>query len=941
MSILKLEAAFGGSWYDDPADLTWSDVTAYMGAVTQPSAQWSHGRSSAMDRTPAPGSFSTVLNSWDGAWIPDNPASPFYPDVQPGLPVRLTVGGAPQFYGFVTEIAPEHRSGNAPGGWTQITLTAVDGWARVMQAGKRLTYRDRVLTDLAGGRTLAWITASGQWLEEARSTGVHTDGSLIAQDLQQFGFGWWALAPGGLLAWDQPGAAGVLAESGGGDSSWMALLTQQGGSLAFRSTDGLSSDRFGGMLKAEYVTSGVATRLVQSATAYSGGNSPNNFVRQQASIGRPPVQLLPVSALVASGWTPSAGSMSDVDALTLPWTPRSDAFDPVTKVRTTVVDGPARALVWTSPTTGAKAVSGTFPVVAGTNYAVHAGADVGTKVRMAIRWLDSGGLTLSETNPSLALSSSSAPDVVKTDDTQQLLAPAGAVQARLVLVSQGTANIQIHSPGVYPALKTSLTNGSTPQPMWLRPARWWPQGASDHLYLYVQVPLTNPSAIGVTSSTRLWLHGEVQVDSWADGQLHSLGWNVSPGVDGQPVIWVDGVEVTASWRLSYPGRDIGWSQGGTAIPMVPQWSLGMGNASRNETNVAFTVSMVQPSLVTTAWAVIGTDRWNASPDDALVTRWHTPYGAPATVTMLGTATGTTDVLMDSLLDALAWPASQRDLDTGTVSSSVTWTDGAEGDYAQDISSLAAAERGWAGVDASGVLVWRPMRWYDPDGDGTAEAVAHLTYKREPGKITYSVGLGQSMSEDKVVNQAVVSGFGDTLTALAEDHDSQARIGIRREELNNSAWKQADVDAVAAEVLALYGRPTLLPDKVTLRAVGPDDPDLAVILALNPADVVNVTIPRAPAADLTVSALVGQISLTSDGRTLTADLSLGPCPVPAVMPPWTGPVFLGLDAQGPFVDASRAEDAPHVSLDAGGYFYDPAGSLSVAVDADGPYVLEGS
>lgn len=917
----RVEVAFDGTWYDDPDALTWTDVTGQVKA--SPPIEVDRGREPSQDRTPQTGRMSLTVAHGDGSLLPVNASSPHYPNVQPGLPIRLLVKDAagtwwPVFYGFVSVLAPRVRVTRGDDGsettWTEVDVRAVDGWARVMQAGKRVTYRDRVYIDLAGGRDLAWFT--GQDVEGRRGNGATA--TIVAQDLQAFGFWWGALTAAGI-AWDVPTAACVLSETGGGDNSRQYPF-KQATFFRYGNRGGMVSDRFGGVWGP-----GPAGTSLQQAPSWGIDRTPGegpevNSVRCQVSVGRPPAQLLPAACLTADGWTSTAGAVSDVAASSEAWTAKSEDFDPATGVRTGRVDGPDRVIVWATSSGADYLRSDPFPMTAGQVLVAHVAVDHGkpgaTATRLTVEWLNSGGTVISA--PTEVSGTVTGPEILESPTgigAALWTAPTGTVSARLRLRSPGSA-IRLQAGAYEGLLAQAVTDDG---PLYLPPGRWWGVGESDHLLLSIQAPLIDPAAIGVTAEPgqRLWLHGTVEVDSWADGEPHSVVWNLHPGVDGQPVLWVDGALADVAWRLSDPHVLNGWNQGTTLVEVIPGTTFGQANGSRDRgiSDAPFTANPSSPSTVTTLLGYSGSDRWNATPNDGLVERWHRPYGAPATVQMVGTVSGTADVLVDSLLDALAWPASQRDLDTGTISTSVTWTDGADlGDYPSKISDLAAAEYGWAGVDGSGALVWRPMGWYDPDGDGTAVAKAHLTYKTGlAGKFTYQVGLGQAMSEDKVVNQVQVSGFGDTLTALAEDRDSQQRIGIRRQELTNNAWQQDDVDAVAAEVLALYGRPTLVPDKVTLQATGPDDPMLAVILGLNPADVVLVDIPRAPAADLTVSALVGQVSLTSDGRTLTAELTLGPCPVTATTPPWTGPIFVGLDADGPYFDPDRAEAGQRVSL----------------------------
>jgi hypothetical protein len=114
-----------------------------------------------------------------------------------------------------------------------------------------------------------------------------------------------------------------------------------------------------------------------------------------------------------------------------------------------------------------------------------------------------------------------------------------------------------------------------------------------------------------------------------------------------------------------------------------------------------------------------------------------------------------------------------------------------------------------------------------------------------------------------------------------------------------------------------------------------------MLDLDPADVVIVTVPRAPAADMDLSCLVTQVAAQTDGLVTEFTLTLSPCPVPAQL---DERVFLGLDTDGiPYIDPIRKPDAWHISLGGDGYYYlDPAGGDDAAVDDTGVvYVRSGA
>ena len=134
----------------------------------------------------------------------------------------------------------------------------------------------------------------------------------------------------------------------------------------------------------------------------------------------------------------------------------------------------------------------------------------------------------------------------------------------------------------------------------------------------------------------------------------------------------------------------------------------------------------------------------------------------------------------------------RPTNDGRSTATVQWTDGADlSSYPQAISELVGTEFGFAGVTADGHLLWKRRRWYDPAGTGVAVPAARLTYRAtHPDEDTYRADLGQTMSEDRVVNRWIVaSSTHSAEPALAEDHDSQTRLGTREDTLSQP-WRMS-------------------------------------------------------------------------------------------------------------------------------------------------------
>lgn len=105
---MVIDIAFGSVMTDDTP--VWTDVSPYLRA-----AQISVGRPSVDQRFDT-GTASLLLDNRDGRFTPDNPASPYYPDVRLGVPVRVaaTWQGViyPLFVGSVRAWPVQYPTGN-------------------------------------------------------------------------------------------------------------------------------------------------------------------------------------------------------------------------------------------------------------------------------------------------------------------------------------------------------------------------------------------------------------------------------------------------------------------------------------------------------------------------------------------------------------------------------------------------------------------------------------------------------------------------------------------------------------------------------------------------------------------------------------------------------------------------------------------------------------
>jgi hypothetical protein len=121
-------AAFGYTSTDEYP--VWTDISSYGQGFT-----WQRGRQNELNQIQA-GTATLTLNDPRSYFDPDNTASPFYPNVKPGLPVRaiLFVGSSmyPLFHGFAERLPRTERVTNVH---TRRQIDLTDGLALLAYAG--------------------------------------------------------------------------------------------------------------------------------------------------------------------------------------------------------------------------------------------------------------------------------------------------------------------------------------------------------------------------------------------------------------------------------------------------------------------------------------------------------------------------------------------------------------------------------------------------------------------------------------------------------------------------------------------------------------------------------------------------------------------------------------------------------------------------------------
>ena len=870
----KVEIAFGGSFYDDPALLTWTDLSDSW--TDDPTITVKLGRDRDLAAIPQAGTCQLRLTALDGsgaptnALTPGNTTSPYYPNIVSGVPVRISAQTSdgtwwPVFYGLTESWNPTFVGNLAD--WSVVDLTCSTAWAALTQAGARRTYADRVVGDLAPALGEVWAAGIRDY---GKSTMLYVAGGVLyggaaqyntnaglawpdayepaAFNYQRWGFAWLSLDNTGGKAWSVPGAACPVVETGGADSSGGAA-----DGLSFNG--GFGSDRPGG----QYVLRGDGTCGV---SAYIAASTQSNFARVQVFVGRPPTQLVPASLCApvdTSGWT-SVGTgavLSLVASSALPHLPRTTAYNPVTKVTSAaVLDGPANSISWSTTGGVSNLTSVNFPVVAGKSYSVSFIYN-GYANGIFLDWLNSVGTVLSSSTLADVLG---GVVLVNYQGAGALVAPVGAVNARVRI--SGYSGIHTNTIGCFGVYE------------YPNPSRWWPVGADARIYAWVQWPdlLTGGMTSGTAGQIR-WLHAQIDITAWDDGALHMIGWSGWPGVGGNPVVWADGVRVTTGWSVSWPGVNVGNDVG----PVGTYYGSAMGGGFAS--NAGARLNTINPSALVVPAALLGASRYEVTPDDTLIGRAYSFFGGRKSLAN-PTYAGDTGAQATRALDQLGWPTALRDIGVGASNLPTTWADlSSLSDYSALIGDLTKAEYGWVDIGPDGHFRWLPRAWY---GVGTATAVAHYSWRTGAGLTAYVPPLDVRWDDKDIANSIVVSNGLDFMTRSRRDLTSQRR-GLRKFVVTLPGGStQANIDAVA-DILAVVHAPGPRIESLTLRATSANDPMLAQILARKTGDVVLVDLPQLPAPDLTVAMLITSIEHTSDGIVWMAKLGLGVCPIPAVYP----------------------------------------------------------
>lgn len=161
---LTIEAAFGSGALEDPA--TWTDITSY---VRGPS--WERGRQFELDRIEA-GIGTILVDNRSGDWNPENTAGAFYPNVKPGIPIRITATwdhvDYAQFYGAIGDI-PMSFPGD---GFDAIAALPITDLQEHLARARTTRRFDEVVAEY--GARAHWRFSAGATTADSSTEGDHT-----------------------------------------------------------------------------------------------------------------------------------------------------------------------------------------------------------------------------------------------------------------------------------------------------------------------------------------------------------------------------------------------------------------------------------------------------------------------------------------------------------------------------------------------------------------------------------------------------------------------------------------------------------------------------------------------------------------------------------------------------------------------------------------------
>lgn len=205
-----IEIGFGATWRDEPSTITWTDVSGYV--LDAAGVQVNRGRSSVTDTFNA-GQLSLTVDNADRRFDPSHTTGPYYGDLLPGVPLRVTVevGGrsVPRFFGYVEGWPQSQTVASMP----TVQILATDGFSMMARLALPATFLEAELLaddpialyrlDESAGRVM--VDSSGNGNDGTYTAGATANSASFVvngvtyQGIQWSGTDYWGEAPPSIL----------------------------------------------------------------------------------------------------------------------------------------------------------------------------------------------------------------------------------------------------------------------------------------------------------------------------------------------------------------------------------------------------------------------------------------------------------------------------------------------------------------------------------------------------------------------------------------------------------------------------------------------------------------------------------------------------------------------------------------------------------------------
>ncbi|MEV1331119.1 hypothetical protein AB0J20_16255 [Micromonospora costi] len=182
---VKVEAAFGADVTADPGIWSWTDLSSRMQAEP---IRIRVGKSSGAQYV-SPRTCAVTLDNADGALTPANPMSPYWPNVDLGTPLRVSVfwGGVwrERFAGFADQWEPNFLPTTEPGVVDSVVQVTASGLLRRLGQGKPPT-RSALRRTIAATNPVAYFPAEDGIAASAAGSALSNASALTVTGVVEF-----------------------------------------------------------------------------------------------------------------------------------------------------------------------------------------------------------------------------------------------------------------------------------------------------------------------------------------------------------------------------------------------------------------------------------------------------------------------------------------------------------------------------------------------------------------------------------------------------------------------------------------------------------------------------------------------------------------------------------------------------------------------------------